>query len=69
MKELRVKIFEGSPSEVEQKLNQWIKNAKPTVLLEEARAEKRLHVVHAHCVGLLDKLCVLIFYEAPEELT
>ena len=66
---MRVKIFYGVPSEVERELNMWIRYAKPTVLFEEAKAEKRIHVVHAHCVGLMDKLCIVVFYEAPEELT
>jgi len=66
---LRVKIFSGSPGEVEKELNEWIRDAKPTVLREEAKAEKRLLVVHAHCVGLADRLCVVVFYEAAEEIT
>lgn len=65
---MRVKIFEGLPSEVEKELNMWIRDAKPTVLREEATAEKRLLVHHAHCLGLGDKLCIVIFYEAVEEL-
>lgn len=65
---MRVKIFSGLPSEVEAELNEWIRDAKPTVLREEARRDKRLHVVHAHCVGLGDKLCIVVFYEASEEL-
>lgn len=66
---MRVKIFSGLPSEVEKELNEWIRDAKPTVLREDAKREGRLLVHHAHCVGLEDKLCVVVFYEAPEEVT
>lgn len=66
---MRVKVFSGLPKDVEKDLNEWIRDAKPTVLLEEAKRENRLHVVHAHCVGLLDKLCIIVFYEAPEEFS
>ena len=65
---MRVKIFYGLPSEVERELNMWIRDARPTVLLEEAKKLKSPHVVHAHCVGLGNKLCIIVFYEAPEEL-
>jgi hypothetical protein len=63
-----VKIFSGVPETVERDVNEWIKNAKPTVLLEEVKKDKRLHVVHAHCVGLREHLCIVIFYETPEEV-
>jgi hypothetical protein len=65
---MRVKVFYGLPSEVERELNEWIRDAKPTVLFEQAKQEKVVHVVHAHVVGLLDKLCIVVFFEAPEEL-
>lgn len=62
------KIFSGEPAKVEQELNKWIKDAKPTVLIEESKAEKRIRVLHVHVTGLLDKLCIVIFYVPPEEL-
>lgn len=68
MSGLRVKVFSGVPAEVERKINEWIKDAKPTVLLEEAKRDKRLHVVHAHCVGLREHLCIVVFYELPKEV-
>lgn len=66
---MRVKIFSGSPAEVEKEMNEWIRDAKPTVLFEEAKRDKRIHVVHAHCVGLVHRLCIVVFYELPEEIS
>lgn len=66
---MRVKVFCDLPDAVEKQVNEWIRDAKPTVLFEEAKRDKRIHVVHAHCVGLVDKLCIIIFYEAPEEVS
>ncbi|MCL6579952.1 MAG: hypothetical protein K6T73_11360 [Candidatus Bathyarchaeota archaeon] len=65
---MRVKIFYDHPLQVEEKLNQWIHDKKPSVLFAEAKKLKVPHVVHCHCVGLGDKLCVVVFYESPEEL-
>jgi len=65
---LRVKIFYGEPSKVEVELNNWIRDKKPSVVLSEAKRLSVAHVVHAHCVGLGDKLCVVVFYESPYEL-